>query len=231
MRRCEEISRGSPHFTARGWQSFAAFETFEAFEAFAAFETFEAFETFDAFETSEALMASVSFETFEHDTFRGPNFRLSINSSRPPHLRVKVPEKYVTGDPFGVPLSDTKVNALLRKYAGDFKKTEAHDQICLSDDDDGNDGGARGFSAGAGATTNREVIMDANTHSKSMGLAQKLQRERNEVALRGYAEDMRQLATGADADTAETLLDICKKRPRGDSASLEEMRKQAMPQR
>ena len=162
-----------------------------------------------------------------HDTYRRPDLRLSINSSRPPHLRLKVPEKYVTGDPFGVAVSDAKVNALLRKYAGDFKKPEAHDQICLSDDE-GNDDGARGFSAGAGATTNREVIMDANTHSKSVAIGQKLQRERNEVALRGYAEDMRQLATGADEDTVAALLDISKKRPREDPAALEEMRKQAM---
>ena len=124
-----------------------------------------------------------------HDTFRGSNLRLSINSSRSLHLRLKVPETYVTGDRFGVALSDAKINALLKKYAEYFKKPERPDQISLSDDDGGNDGGARGFSAGAGATTRREVVMDANAHSKSVSLTHRLQRERNKVSLQGYAAE------------------------------------------
>ena len=39
------------------------------------------------------------------------------------------------------------------------------------------------MAVGAGATARREVVMDANTHTKSVGLAQKLQRVRYQVDL------------------------------------------------
>jgi len=165
-----------------------------------------------------------------HDTFRGPDVRLGLNASRSSHLRLEVPEKYVTGDLFGVPLSDKKIDALMKKYPDDFKKPEAPIQISLIDGDEGNDGGARGFSAGASATTRREIDMDSNTHTKSVGLAQGQQRQRNKVALQGYAADRRQLDTALDEDTVATLLDVGKKRSREDPAALEEMRKQAMTQ-
>ena len=135
---------------------------------------------------------------FIHDAVRGAEVRLEINAKRTYPLQV--PETYVTGDVFGQPVTDARINKVLKEFKEHFDKPvkQLLVQISLSDDDDGKDGGARGFSTGAGATTRGEVVMDANTHSKSVGLAQKLQRERNEVALRGYAEERGQLDTAQD---------------------------------
>ena len=165
---------------------------------------------------------------FIHDAVRGARVRLTLNAKRANPLQV--PNKYVTGDVFGEPISDARINAVLKEYKEYFNKPVKQPpiKISLSDDNEGNDGGARGFSTGAGATTLREVVMDANTHTKSVGLAQNLQRKRNTVALQGYAEETRQLATARDEAAVETLLGIGKKRPRGDPVALEEMRQKAM---